>query len=37
MTGDYFLDPITGLVKFDLVEQHDLVAYPIEKKQFIKR
>ena len=36
-TGFYMLDPITGLLHFDQVEQHDVVAYPIEKKQFVKR
>ena len=36
MTGDYVLDQITGLLQFDQVEQHDLVAYPTEKKRFIK-
>jgi FkbM family methyltransferase len=37
MTGAYILEPITGLLHFDQVEQHDLVAYPTEKKRFIKR
>ena len=37
MTGTYVLDPISGLLRFDQVEQYDLVAYPIEKQAFIKR
>lgn len=37
MTGAYVLEPITGVLQFDHVKQHDLVAYPIEKQSFIKR
>jgi FkbM family methyltransferase len=35
MTGAYVLKPITGLLRFDRFDQHDIVAYPIEKKNFI--
>lgn len=37
MTGVYVLEPIAGLLRFDEIEQHDIVAYPIEKKKFIMR
>jgi len=37
MTGAYILEPISGLLQFDKVEQHDLVAYPVEKKRLIKQ
>jgi hypothetical protein len=36
-TGAYVLRPIAGLLKFDKFDQHDIVAYPIEKKTFIAR
>ena len=36
-TGAYILQPIAGLLKFDKFDQHDIVAYPIEKKTFIAR
>jgi FkbM family methyltransferase len=36
-TGVYVLEPIAGLLRFDKREQHDIVAYPIEKKKFIVR
>ena len=36
-TGVYVLEPIAGLLRFDKFEQHDIVAYPIEKKNFIVR
>jgi FkbM family methyltransferase len=35
LSGDYFLEPIDGIVRFDHAEQHDLVAYPIERKNSI--
>lgn len=35
MTGVYFLEPIDGIVRFDQTEQHDLVAYPIERKNSV--
>ena len=34
-SGMYVLEPMGGLVHFDLVEQRDIVAYPIEKKKYI--
>ncbi len=34
-SGAYFLDPIDGIVRFDQNEQHDLVAYPIERKNSV--
>ena len=37
MTGVYVLEPIAGVLRFDKIEQHDIVAYPIEKKKFIAR
>lgn len=36
-TGEYFFAPLNGVVRFDKTEQHDLLAYPIEKKDFIPR
>ena len=36
-TGDYFLETIDGLLRFDRREQHDLVAYPSERKNAIPR
>ncbi|MGZ8479325.1 MAG: hypothetical protein ACXW6K_14985, partial [Candidatus Binatia bacterium] len=36
-TGVYVLEPIAGLLRFDKFQQHDIVAYPIEKKNFIAR
>jgi len=36
-TGVYVLEPIAGVLRFDKIEQHDIVAYPIEKKKFIVR
>jgi FkbM family methyltransferase len=35
LTGAYLLDPIEGIVRFDQTEQHDLVAYPIERKNAV--
>jgi|SRR5688572_3855008 FkbM family methyltransferase len=35
LTGAYVLEPITGSLRFDRFEQHDIVAYPIEMKKFI--
>ena len=37
MTGAYVLEPVAGVLRFDRVEQHDIVAYPIEMKKFIAR
>jgi hypothetical protein len=34
-TGAYFFESIDGVVRFDHNEQHDLVAYPVEKKNLI--
>jgi len=34
-SGNYVLVPITGVLSFEKFEQHDLVAYPVEKRQFI--
>jgi FkbM family methyltransferase len=34
-TGAYFLEPIDGNLRFDRVEQHDLVAFPAERKTSI--
>ena len=34
-TGDYFLETIDGIVRFDEAKQHDLVAYPIERKSSV--
>lgn len=34
-TGDYFLEPVDGIVRFDEAKQHDLVAYPIERKNSV--
>jgi hypothetical protein len=31
------LQPIAALLKFDKFEQYDIVAYPIEKKNFTVR
>jgi len=31
-TGEYSLEPIGGIVRFDKTQQYDMVAYPIEKK-----
>ncbi|MGH7887322.1 MAG: FkbM family methyltransferase, partial [Candidatus Binatia bacterium] len=36
-TGAYFLESIDGIVRFDQAEQHDLVAYPAERKDAISR
>jgi FkbM family methyltransferase len=36
-TGAYYLGSIDGVVRFDHAEQHDLVAYPAEKKSLIAR
>ena len=35
LTGDYFLDPIDGIVRFDEAMQYELVAYPIELRNFV--
>ena len=35
LTGAYLLEPIDGIVRFDRIEQHDLVAYPIERKDSV--
>ncbi len=35
LTGAYLLEPIEGIVHFDRAEQHDLVAYPIERKNTV--
>lgn len=35
-TSDYVLQPIAGALHFDRKEQHDLVAFPVEMKKFIK-
>jgi len=37
LTGAYVLAPIAELLRYDKSEQHDIVAYPIEKKTFIVR
>lgn len=37
LTGVYVLEPIAKLLRYDKSEQHDIVAYPIEKKNFIVR
>lgn len=34
-TGDYILEPIDGIVRFDKTEQHDLVAYPVERRNSV--
>ena len=34
-TGAYFLEPTTELVRFDKMQQYEMVAYPIEKKKSI--
>jgi hypothetical protein len=34
-SGSYVLVPMGDLVHFRLVEQHDIVAYPVEKKKHI--
>jgi len=31
------LEPIAGLLRFAEFEQHDIAAYPIEKKNFKER
>jgi hypothetical protein len=31
-TGAYFLEVSDGILRFDRVQQHNVVAYPIEKK-----
>jgi len=36
-TGAYFLEPIDTEVRFDQSEQHDIVAYPLERKDSIPR
>jgi len=35
LSGAYILEPIDGIVRFDQTEQHDLVAYPVERKNSI--
>ncbi len=35
-TGAYVLEPIGDALHFDRKEQHDLVAFPVEMKKFIK-
>lgn len=35
LTGAYLLEPIDGIVRFDRAEQHDLVAYPVERKSAV--
>jgi FkbM family methyltransferase len=35
VSGAYFLEPIEGILRFDQTEQHDLVAYPIERKNSV--
>jgi hypothetical protein len=35
LTGKYFLEPIAGILRFDEAKQHNLVAYPLERKQLI--
>jgi FkbM family methyltransferase len=37
LTGAYVLEPINGVLRFDKVEQHDIVAFPTEKQKFITR
>lgn len=34
-SGDYELEPIDGIVRFGTVEQHDILAFPSERKQLI--
>jgi hypothetical protein len=34
-TGEYSFRHLDDIVRFDATEQHDLLAYPIEKKQLI--
>ena len=34
-TGDYILEPTDGILRFDKTEQHDLVAYPLERKNSV--
>jgi FkbM family methyltransferase len=34
-TGDYVLEPLEGIVRFDHAEQYDLLAYPSERKNSI--
>ncbi len=34
-TGAYFLETSDGIVRFDQHQQHDLVAYPVERKKSI--
>lgn len=36
-TGAYVLEPLGDALHFDRKEQHDLVAFPVEKKKFIQR
>jgi len=35
VTGAYFLEPLDNIIHFDRFEQHDLVAYPAERKSSI--
>ncbi len=35
LSGAYILEPIDGIIRFDQTEQHDLVAYPVERKSSI--
>lgn len=35
LTGDYILEPLDGIVRFDRAAQHDLVAYPVERKNSV--
>ncbi len=35
LSGAYFREPIEGIVRFDQAEQHDLLAYPAERKTSI--
>jgi hypothetical protein len=34
-TGAYTLAPMDGILRFDVARQHDVIAFPIEKKKDI--
>ena len=37
VSGAYLLEPLDGNMRFDQTEQHDLVAFPIERKNSVPR
>jgi FkbM family methyltransferase len=35
LSGKYILESIDKIIRFDVAEQHDIIAYPIEKNKYI--